>query len=93
LVSTVCNLCDTLQKTSDADLKAKLTNLVRVAVERAESLKGIDDGKWKAKDESVIESLAKLPSVPESSFSNIEQSVEEEQPVNQPSTISGFTYN
>jgi hypothetical protein len=86
----VRNLCDASQKTNDADIKAKLTNLVRVAVERAESLKGILDA---TEDESVIESLAKLPSVPEGSFPNTEQSLEEEQPVNQASTVPGFTYN
>ncbi|XP_014469420.1 PREDICTED: calpain-7-like [Dinoponera quadriceps] len=52
-------------KTSDAELKAKLTDLVRVAVERAESLKGI---KSPVEDDKVITSLAKLPPVPETSF-------------------------
>ncbi|XP_026826623.1 calpain-7 isoform X2 [Ooceraea biroi] len=69
-------------KTNDTDVKAKLTNLVRVAVERAESLKGIKT----TEDESIMKSLARLPSVPETSLPDTEQSVEEEQPVNAPST-------
>lgn len=52
------------QKTNDAEVKAKLTDLVRVAVERAESLKGIKS----PIDDSVITSLAKLPPVPETNF-------------------------
>ncbi|GAB1864293.1 Calpain-7 [Camponotus japonicus] len=68
-------------KTVDTDVKAKLTNLVRVAVERAESLKGIKA----TEDNSVMKSLAELPSVPETNFPNIEQSIQPEQPVNEPS--------
>ncbi|RLU21614.1 hypothetical protein DMN91_005987 [Ooceraea biroi] len=75
-------------KTNDTDVKAKLTNLVRVAVERAESLKGIKT----TEDESIMKSLARLPSVPETSLPDTEQSVEEEQPVNAPSTTPGFIY-
>lgn len=72
-----------LQKTVDTEVKAKLTNLVRVAVERAETLKGI-----KTEDTGVMKSLAKLPSVPESNFPDTEQSIESEQPVNTPSTAA-----
>lgn len=79
------NLYDILQKTIDTDVKAKLTNLVRVAVERAESLKGIKA----TKDNSVMKSLAELPSVPETNFPNIEQPIQSEQPVNEPSATPG----
>lgn len=68
-------------KTVDTDVKAKLTNLVRVAVERAESLKGIKA----TEDNSVMKSLAELPSVPETNLPNIEQSIQPEQSVNEPS--------
>lgn len=74
-----------MQKTIDTDVKAKLTNLVRVAVERAESLKGIKA----IEDNSVMKSLAKLPSVPETNFPNIEQSIQPEQSVNESSVASG----
>lgn len=76
------DLCDMLQKTADTEVKAKLTNLVRVAVERAETLKGIKT----TEDNGVMKSLAKLPSVPESNFPDTEQSVQSEQPLNTPST-------
>ncbi|XP_029166810.1 calpain-7-like isoform X1 [Nylanderia fulva] len=69
-------------KTVDADVKAKLTNLVRVAVERAESLKGIKA----TEDNSIMKSLAKLPSVPETNFPSIEQPIQPEQPVNTSTT-------
>lgn len=68
-------------KTVDPEVKAKLTNLVRVAVERAEDLKGIKT----TEDNGVMKSLAKLPSVPESSFPDTEQPIHSEQPVNAPS--------
>ncbi|XP_018046701.1 PREDICTED: calpain-7-like [Atta colombica] len=68
-------------KTADTEVKAKLTSLVRVAVERAESLKGIKT----TADNGIMKSLAKLPSVPESSFPDIEQSIQSQQPVNAPS--------
>lgn len=74
-----------MQKTADAEVKAKLKNLVRGAVERAETLKGI---KTTTKDNDVMKSLAKLPSVPESSFPDTEQSIQSEQPVNASSTPS-----
>lgn len=79
------SLYDILQKTIDTDVKAKLTNLVRVAVERAESLKGIKT----TEDNSVMKSLAKLPSVPETNFPNIEQSTQSEIPVNTSTTAPG----
>lgn len=69
-------------KPADAEVKAKITNLVRVAVERAESLKGIKS----TEDNGVMQSLAKLPSVPESSFPDTEQPIQSEQPVNAAST-------
>lgn len=60
-------------------MKAKLTNLVRVAIERAEALKGIKT----VNDDSVMKSLAKLPSVPETNFPDTnDKPVESEQPVN-----------
>ncbi|KYQ58641.1 Calpain-7 [Trachymyrmex zeteki] len=65
-------------KTADTEVKAKLTNLIRVAVERAESLKGIKT----TADNGIMKSLAKLPSVPESSFPDTEQSIQSQQPVN-----------
>lgn len=81
----IANLHNILQKTVDTNVKAKLTNLVRVAVERAESLKGIKS----IEDNSVIKSLAKLPSVPETNFPSTEQSIQPGQPINTPSTASG----
>jgi len=42
-------------------------------------LKGI-----KTKDNGIMKSLAKLPSVPESSFPDTEQSIQSQQPVNAP---------
>lgn len=76
-----------LQKTVDAEVKAKLKNLVRVAVERAETLKGI-----KTEDNDVMKHLAKLPSVPETNFPDIEQSIQSEQPVTASSTAPGNKY-
>lgn len=78
-----------MQKTVDTDVKAKLTNLVRVAVERAESLKGIKT----TNDNSVMKSLAELPSVPETNFPNTEQSIQLEQSVNVPSVAPGNINN
>lgn len=66
----------------------KLTNLVKLAVERAESLKGIRT----TVDNGVMKSLAKLPSVPESSFPDTEPSIQSEQPVNASSTAPGSKY-
>lgn len=43
-------------------------------------------------DNGVMKSLAKLPSVPESSFPDTEQPVESEQPVNASSTAPGSKY-
>lgn len=40
-----------------------------------------------------MKSLAKLPSVPESSFPDTEQSIQSEQPVNTPSVAPGSKYN
>lgn len=72
-------ICYILQKTVNTEVKTKLTNLVRVAIERAEALKGIKV----VEDDSVMKSLAKLPSVPETNFPDTDDKpVESEQPVN-----------
>lgn len=66
-----------------------MTNLIRVAVERAESLKGIKT----TADNGIMKSLAKLPSVPESSFPDTEQSIQSQQPVNASSAAPGSKKN
>lgn len=77
--------------------------LVKVAVERAEELKGVKTtgvkttGVKTTEDDNIIKSLSKLPSVPEGNLPDIEQSdtyqsksVESEQPGNiTPSPTSG----
>lgn len=66
-----------------------MTNLVRVAVERAETLKGIKT----TEDSGVMKSLAKLPSVPESNFpESTKQSIESQQPVNTSTAAPGSKY-
>lgn len=71
--------------------------LVKVAVERAEELKGVKTTGVKTTDDSVIKSLSKLPSVPEGNLPDIDhsdtyqsKSVESEQLGNTtPSSTSG----
>ncbi|XP_015603072.1 calpain-7 isoform X2 [Cephus cinctus] len=53
-------------KTSDPEVKAKLTNLIRHAVERAESLKGIKSPQ--ATNNVKLNDIPNLPSVPETSL-------------------------
>lgn len=74
LLAFISNL---LQKTTDAKIKAKLTNLVRVAVERAEVLKAIKT----TKDDSIVTSLANLPSIPETNLPDTTL------PINPPATV------
>ncbi|XP_020286163.1 calpain-7-like [Pseudomyrmex gracilis] len=61
-------------KTLDTKVKEKLMTLVKVAVERAEELKGVKTTGVKTTDDSVIKSLSKLPSVPEGNLPDIDHS-------------------
>lgn len=76
------DLHNILQKSIDPEEKAKLTNLARGAVERAESLKGI-----RTVEDDVLTKLAKLPSVPETNFPDTISSV------NEPLSTSGNNYS
>ncbi|XP_029035260.1 calpain-7-like [Osmia bicornis bicornis] len=51
-------------KTTDSEAKGKLTALVRLALDRAESLKGVK----KQENVDIFETLSKLPPVPETSL-------------------------
>lgn len=51
-------------KTTDPEVKEKLTVLIRLAIDRAESLKGLKTGE----SSDIIETLSKLPPVPETNL-------------------------
>lgn len=57
------------QETSDAEVKAKLKSLVTLAVDRAESLKGLKP----IDNQDILKSLSKLPPVPET---NLDEAVD-----------------
>ncbi|KAG7189662.1 hypothetical protein KM043_017338 [Ampulex compressa] len=55
-------------KSADSDVKSKITSLVRLALDRAESLKGIKT----VKDNDIATTLAQLPPVPETNLPDTE---------------------
>lgn len=55
-------------KTTDANVKAKLTALVRGALDRAEALKGIQKGET----DDIVSTLSKLPPVPETNLPDVD---------------------
>ncbi|XP_076243961.1 calpain-7 isoform X2 [Calliopsis andreniformis] len=68
-------------KTTDAEFKEKLTALIRLALDRAESLKGLKP----KESHDIIETLSKLPSVPET---NLDVDVDDAPPKTTTTTTS-----
>lgn len=60
-----------LQKIIDAEAKIKLTDLIKLALDRAESLKGLKS----IDNNDILKTLSKLPSVPETSLDEDEEKI------------------
>lgn len=60
-----------LQKIIDTEAKIKLTDLIKLALDRAESLKGLKS----IDNNDILKTLSKLPSVPETSLDEDEEKI------------------
>lgn len=60
-----------LQKIIDVEAKIKLTDLIKLALDRAESLKGLKS----IDNNDILKTLSKLPSVPETSLDEDEEKI------------------